>query len=355
MSFSSTFTHTNDTTTIIVNIQTSPNTVTSWNMNSNGFGGNVTVLPVEPDEPVEPVKPLDAPTKIAEPIAATPKPVATPTAYPEADKIKHVAAIKDMLAECEQTKGKENKAAIAMKLLTYVSGEALDFTKSYTRFKDTVINKCYEFKQAEPDMAELVAKSDEVLTKLGASTTIPDGWKKPEKCDVCGGNHATPTSALKIANEVINAWVDSQPPIVAPKPAAAPKPVEPKKEDTTTSSAALDLALFTALAKKYNFESAIENPKLYLYYFENAVRWNSWTVKGSTKAEKMTSYFTHCTDDGQRVKLMKTIFEKHSMIFSDAAMTLYNEWQKTYKPTGKTNRYIKMNEFTVAHKSLFTA
>jgi hypothetical protein len=69
----------------------------------------------------------------------------------------------------------------------------------------------------------------------------------------------------------------------------------------------------------------------------------------------MTSYFTYCTDDGQRITLMKKIFENHNLIFSDAAMTLYNEWQKTYKPTGKTNRYIKMNEFATTHKALFTA
>jgi hypothetical protein len=338
MSFSSTFTRTNDTTTISINIQASPNTVTTWKMNSDGLGGTVTVLPIEPDEPVEPVKPV-------EPVA-TPKPVAAPAAYSEADKIKHVTAIKDMLAECEEARGKDNKEKIAIKLLDYVSGEALEFTKAHERFKDTVINKCYEFKQSEPDRKELVAKSDDVLTKLGASTTIPDGWKKTDRCRVCDGNHATPALSKEL-NEVINAWENSQSPVVAPKPV---EPVKPKE-----NTSALDLALFTALAKKYNFKSAMENPKLYLSYFDSAVRWNSYTVKGTTKAEKMTSYFTHCTDDGQRVELMKTIFKKHSLIFNDAAMTLYNEWQKTYKPKGKTNRYIKMNEFATIHKALFTA
>lgn len=349
MSFSSTFTRTNDTTTISINIQASPNTVTTWKMNSDGLGGTVTVLPIEPDEldePVEPVKPIES-VKPVEPI----KPVAAPAAYPEADKIKHVNAIKDMLTECEEAKGKDNKEKIAIKLLDYVSSEALDFTKSHERFKDTVINKCYEFKQSEPDRKELIAKSDDVLTKLGASTTIPDGWKKTDMCRVCGGNHATPAISKEL-NEVITTWEKSQSPVVAPKP-VAPKPVEPVKPKEDTS--ALDLALFTALAKKYNFKQAMENPKLYLSYFESAVRWNSWMVKGSTKAEKMTNYFIHCTDDGQRVELMKTIFTKHNLIFSDAAMTLYYEWQNIYKPTGKTNRYIKMNEFATTHKALFTA
>jgi hypothetical protein len=353
MSFSSTFTRTNDTTTISINIMASPNTVTVWEMTSDGFGGSVTVMPVKTDastENVEPVKPVKAaesvkPVKPVEPVKVT-EPVKAVT---EADKIKHVTAIKDMLNECEEAKGKDNKEKIAIKLLDYVSGEALDFTKSHERFKDTVINKCYEFKQSEPDRAILVAKSDNVLTKLGASTTIPDGWKKTEKCRVCCGNHATPALSKEL-NEVITTWEKSQSPVVAPKP-VEPKPTEAKKEDTS----ALDLTLFTALAKKYNFKRAIVNPKAYLSYFESAVRWNSSTVKGSTKAEKMTNYFIHCTDDGQRIELMKTIFKKHNLIFSDAAMTLYNEWQKTYKPTGKTNRYIKMNEFATAHKALFTA
>ena len=118
---------------------------------------------------------------------------------------------------------------------------------------------------------------------------------------------------------------------------------------------ALDLALFTALAKKYNFEPAIKSPKTYLTHFESFARWRHHSVKGTTKAEKMTSYFTYCSGDVQRDELMKKIFKNHNMIFSDAAMTLYYEWQKTYKPTGKTNRYIKMNEFATTHKPLFTA
>jgi hypothetical protein len=334
-------------------------------MNSDGFGGSVTVKPIET---IDVSKAVTAPKKV-EPVAA-PKPVepvATlkpvnmpkllePTTYPEADRAKHVNTIKTMLAECDKTKGKENKAVIAIKILDYVSGEALDLTKAYNKFKNTVINKCYEFKQDNTDMSEVVKKADETLIKLGASTTIPADFK-PHNCDVCGDHH-TPdvlthvraklqTFAEKKTNEVVN-WAVSQPPIVAPKPVAAT--VEPKKEDTS----ALDLALFTALAKKYNFEPAIKTPKTYLTHFESYVRWNHHSVKGSTKAEKMTNYFINCSDDGKRVDLMKTIFEKHSMIFCDAAMTLYYEWAKSYTPTGKTNRYSKMNEFATIHKALFS-
>jgi hypothetical protein len=297
------------------------------------------------------------PVTVAAVAIAEPKPVAvTSSTYPQDEKVKHVTVIKAMLNRQETLKGRENKAVNAIKILDYVSGEALDFTKVHDKFKNTVINKCYEFKQNNADMPEVVKKADETLIKLGASTTIPSDFK-PYNCKECGGDHHTPdvltsvfiktvTPADKKTNEIIDAWLASQPPIVAP--IAAPTPVAPK-EDTS----AIELALFAALAKKYNFKHAIENPKQYLGYFESAVNRNSKYVQGSTKAEKMTNYFTLCTDDGQRSTLMKKIFEKHSMIFSDAAMTLYNEWCNTYKPTG--NRYQKMDEFATVHKALFTA
>jgi hypothetical protein len=354
MSFISTFKRENNTTSISVNIELNPNTRAIWKMNTDGFGGYVTIKSIEP---IAASKAVTVPKKV-EPVS-TPKPDAAtapvkpvnmpkllkPTTYPEADRTKHINAIKTMLAECDKTKGKENKAVIAIKILDYVSGEALDFTKSTDKFKEAVINKCYEIKQNNADMPEVVKKVDETLVKLGASTTIPDGWKKTDVCRACGDNHPTPVLS-KGLNEVINACVDSQPPIVA-----TPIPVEPKKEDTS----ALDLALFTALAKKYSFEPAIKNPKTYLIHFESYARWNHHSVKGSTKAEKMTSYFINCSDDGKRVDLMKTIFEKHSMIFCDAAMTLYYEWANSYNHTGKANRYNKMNEFATIHKTLFSA
>jgi len=303
MSFSSTVTRTNDTTTITVNIQCDLNTQMEWKMNSDGTNGSVKVTDL--DNVPEPIKAIE----LVKSITASER-AATTATFPEADKANHVNAIKAMLNEVEQNKGKENKAVIAIKLLDYVSGEALEFTNSHERFKNAVISKCYEFKQVNADMTDVVKKADETLIKLGASTTIP-------------------TATTKSAGPV--------------KPTTAPK------EDTYT----LDLALFTALAKKYNYAPAINSPNTYLSYFESAVRWNRQGVEGSTKAEKMTNYFTWFSDDGQRVKLMKTIFEKHNLIFSDAAMTLYNEWQNTHKPTG--NRYIKMNDFATTHKTLFTA
>jgi hypothetical protein len=211
----------------------------------------------------------------------------------------HVSTIKAMLNECDKANGNENKAKVAIRLLTYITNEGLDFTNSHQRFKDTVIRKCYEFKQVNADMPDVVQKANQTLTVLGASD----------------------------------------------------KTVTTKKEDTPT----IDLALFIAIAKKYNNKNVMANPKQYLDYFESAVRYNAHFARGSTKAEKMANYLINQSDDGQRIALMKMIFEKHNLIFNDVAMHLYSDWVNKYKPTGKTNRYIKMNEFALAHKSLFTA
>lgn len=258
---------------------------------------------------------------IAEPIAP-PNSATIPSTYLEDEKMKHVTAIKAMLIDCDVTKGTENKAAIAIKLLDYVSGEALEFTNSHERFKNAVISKCYEFKQVNADMTDVVKKADETLTVLGASTTIPADFK---------------ASDMSIAA------------VPATVPAAAPKPAE--KEDAPT----MDLALFTVIAKKYNNKNVMANLKQYLRYFENAVRCNAHFTKGSTKAEKMTNYLNNLSDDGQRITLMKEIFKKHNLVFNDVAMDLYSDWVNTCKPTGKTNRYTKMKEFATIHKSLFTA
>ena len=273
----------------------------------------------------------DGKAAINGPVTPAVTPVVTPVVNPVVtpmsssvstvtDKTKHIEAIKEMLNECENTKGKENKAKIAIRILNYVINEGIDFTKSHQRFKESVINKCYEFKQITSDMPDVINKSNEVLIKFGASTTIPADFK-----GCCGSNTTTSVPTVKTDSSTV------------------------KKDDTSNS----ELALFTALANKYNHKNAIANPKSYLSYFENAARWGS--VTGTTKADKMANYFSKYSDDGQRAALMKTIFAKHNLTFSDAAMTLYNEWVKTYTPTDRTNRYKKMIEFATVHKSLFTA
>ncbi len=245
------------------------------------------------------------------------------------DRAKCITTIKNLLADIDATNGKDNKAPIVIKLLDYICGPALDFTKINDKFNDTVIKKCYQFKVMNADMPKLVEKANETLTKLGASTTISTDFTV-DCCKLCEIKYNTSVA-----------------PVASVAPAAAAKPVE-KKEAYNP-----DMALFIALANKYNAKAAINNPKIYFSYYENLAKWT--TIKGSTKAEKMIDYFSKWTDNAKRENLMRSLFTKNNLVFSDAVMTLYYEWVKTYVPTGKTNRYIKMCVFIDENKSLFTA
>ena len=237
---------------------------------------------------------------------------------PMDEKTKHIAHIKDMLDECEKTVCKSNMTVIFIKILDYVSGNALEFTKAHERFKEVVINKCYEFKTVNSDMPDVVTKADAALIKLGSSTTIPLNFK--------------------IANTIIR-----------PSPAPAPAPASTVKNDTSYNP---EIALFVALAKKYGAENAILDPIKSFSYYETACK--TLAITGTTKAEKMVNYFTRWSDLYARIQLMKSLFTKNNIVFTDTAMILYNEWVKTYKPTDKTNRYKKICAFIDAHKSLFT-
>jgi hypothetical protein len=290
--------------------------------NTVSTSGVVDIEPVEPVKPVEPAVPV----------------------MDEVTKTKHVDFIKMCLATVEAANGRDARATAAKILYDYLLICGMDFLKAYEKFKQTVIDKAYELKKKAPEQIAMIASMNKVLSGLNVplEKPVPVAEKPAEVKPVerrhadCGGNHATPL--LKPVN-----------PVVTP----AKKLEEPSKE-APKSNDEQELTLFTALAKKYDFKKAIANPKEYFGYFNSAVRWNSYMVRGATKAEKMSSYFNHCTDIGQREALMKNIFDKHGMNFSDTVMPFYYGWESTYKPTGKTNRYIKMNEFATTHKSLFT-
>lgn len=140
-----------------------------------------------------------------------------------------------------------------------------------------------------------------------------------------------------------------------PKPVDLPKKTAPIKATTEKKDEPYnpDMALFIALAKNHDAKNIIENPTFYFSYYESLAKWGS--VKGSTKAEKMEDCLSRWSDGAAREILMKQLFEKNKLVFSNSAMTLYNEWQKTYKPAVNSNRYKKMCTFIEAHKALFTA
>jgi hypothetical protein len=213
-------------------------------------------------------------------------------------------------------------------------------------------------------MPDVISKVNETLTKLGASTTIPLEFTLT-MCNICGVKHIpSSTETAKPVTEPVVKTV-TEPVTETVKPGirfvkVAKKVIEPVTEavkpvtETVVESKKEEpynpeMALFLALAKKHDAQNAIANPTKYFSYYEQCYR------RGSTIAEKMESYFSWWSSTLERAKLMKSLFEQNNLAFCDAAMNLYDEWVKTYTPSGKTNRYKKMCAFIDVHKSLFTA
>jgi len=298
-------------------------------------GNNIVSTSGTIDIAVPESEPTPAPIPIPVPV---PVPAPVPASLSESDRIKHIAVIKVLLDMSETLKGKESKAVAAIKILDYVSGEALEFTKSSERFKNTLINKCYEFKRVNSDMPDVVEKADVVLTKLD---------KCP--CSRCS-NLAEPM------NTIVQPVTEPVKPVVA-KPVTEPvKPVtEPVKPVPTTVVGSIynsDVSLFITLAHEHELDHFTKEPSRYWSYYENAVKLGK--VSGATKAEQMNNYLGLFSELGARTQLMKSLFEKNKLVFNDSIMPQYKKWIKTYIPPGKTNRYKNMCAFIDANKSLFT-
>ena len=272
---------------------------------------------------VDIVVPESEPTSVP---ALTSVPI-SPSALSEEDKKKHIVVIKMLLDISESITGKENKAIIAIKILDYVSNDALEFTKSYERFLNTLIKKCYEFKRVNSDMPDVVEKANAVLTKLGKCT-----------CSRCS-----------YLAEPMNTVVQ---PVAKPVAETAKPVAETVKSVATTVAGEKynpDMSLFLTIAHKHY----ISDPSEYWTFYEDAIKRGD--VSGATKAEQMNNYFNQFSKLGARTQLMKSLFEKNKLVFNASVMPQYREWIRTYIPPGRTNRDKNMGAFIDANKSLFTA
>ena len=324
MSFSRSITFNNVTASITLPTELNNDSQLDWIITMTS-GNNVVSTSGTVDIVVPESEPAPAPVPAAVPAAV---PVPDTAAFVAVEgRNKHIAVIKALLDISETLKGKESKAVAAIKILDYVSGEALEFTNTQERFKNTVIKKCYEFKRVNSDMPAVVEKADAVLTKLG---------KCP--CSRCG-------SLAEATNTVIQPVTESVKPVT--------ESVKPVPTTATGEPYNPDMSLFLTLAHEHELDQVLAEPILFWRRYENAIRWGN--ARGATKAEQMNNYFGQFSKLGARTELMKSLFEKNKLVFNDSVMTQYREWMKTYKPSGKTNRFKNMCAFIDANKSLFTA
>jgi hypothetical protein len=138
-----------------------------------------------------------------------------------------------------------------------------------------------------------------------------------------------------------------------PAPAVAPAPVAPKPDTSE-----VDLVLFKAVATRLKCECVLRSPKEYLGYWQGAIKRGCYTQlpsKAASMEAYMVSWYGYYNEELQRANLMKELFTKQKLIWSEDVMPMYYEWEKTYRPTGRTNRYKKMCAFLDKYKCAFTA
>ncbi len=75
--------------------------------------------------------------------------------------------IKQFLDNIANTNCFESRSKQFIKLFNYILKEGLEFTKTHEKFKNTVIDKCHEFKDKPWYNDDIVKKCDEVLIALG--------------------------------------------------------------------------------------------------------------------------------------------------------------------------------------------
>lgn len=271
------------------------------------------------------------------------------------NKAKHVEFIKESLNTIDTATGRDAKAACAKMLYDYLLIWGMDFIKAHERFKQTVIAKAYELKSQGPEKASMIASMDKVLTALGQplekpAVPVATGLTRQVACGgsltYCGcvGCPDLTYKPVEVTTPVAKVMPVTEPSKVANLVAT------PAKDDATA-----EYNLFVAVAKRMGCTYINKNPKEYFDYYQSTVK--RGYIKGSP-AQMIEKYLTQWggggDDNHQRINLMKKLFTDNKLAFTPDVMTLYDEWQKTYKPTSGTNRYKKMCAFIDAHKTLFT-
>lgn len=225
-------------------------------------------------------------------------------------KAQHCSFIKAALETIDTSNGRDVKAVGAKMLYDYLYICAMDFINTYDRFKVTAITKAYELKKMAPEQTSMVESINRLLTALN----------KPLE-ETC------PDQTLKVDNKPI-------------------EPIEPIKHIN------IEYNIFVLIAKRLKYNTIIKDPQTYYKYYQDDMRRGA--VKGLSIAEKIENYIFNDWDyaiQQKRIKLMKDLFMKNNLTFTEDVMDLYDEWVISVKPTN--NRYIKMCKFIDEHKDLF--
>ena len=140
-----------------------------------------------------------------------------------AEKKRHVNHMRELLAKCDNSKGKSEKAALAIEIMQYIL-TCVAFCNAHPRFRDAIVAKCYEFKKYEGDMPELVSACDAVLCVFGKPLEVPVVLPVLLPSGSCGDCHGCENEEEKL--RAIMEARHAKKAVPVPVPAPAPAPVD---------------------------------------------------------------------------------------------------------------------------------
>ena len=346
MSFSSDITFNNTIATISFPTKLNNSNDINWTLSIKSGTHMISTtgsVPIEPSSstPVT-INPI---TSLPAPITSWPASITNP-----ANKEIHTAFIKEGLKTVANARGRDAKATAAKMLYDYMLMCAIDFVLAHERLKHTVIDKAYELKNEASDQTEMITSLNNVLTALSAPLEKVTPLSRQVACGgsliYCGCN-SCPDLTVKPTESTPIETTEST-------------PIETTESTTipndSTEDANTEYLLFVTMARRMGCDYIVRNSKTYYRVYKETIE--RGFIKSNNSAEMIEYYLNRwgrTNDTYQRISLMKCLFAKNKLTFTDDVMSLYDIWQQTYKPTGKTNRFIKMCVFINTQKALFNS
>jgi hypothetical protein len=201
--------------------------------------------------------------------------------------------IKSKLTEIGTNRNIDEKVKYAIELFEYLALEEVNFIWSFTRFKQTVIAKCYELKTKHSDIPNLVKKIDILLTKLNV-----------------------PLNEKHFKDKV--------------------------------------LQLFLNIAEEMEMENVLEDPDFHYDHWNTAI--NNWSMLQDKPIDEAIEYYFKLQGDlsyhQERIYLMKKLLRQNKLLYTSDIIKNYYEWEKTADLTNCKNRYQKMCKFITENEHL---
>jgi len=220
-----------------------------------------------------------------------------------------------LIANCQTTTDKKEKAEICKSIYEYMLHKALKYVNKTPKFKEVVIRKAYELKlEGIPELTKII---DEFLTAIGVALYDPlyDPKRLIKECLHCKEIESDSESE------------DSE-----------ESDSEDSEESDIEDSEESDSDETDSEESDSDYSESEESDSDYVDICSQSIEDPYWGDKYYRKGGPC---------EKARSKLMQTIFKKEKLTFEPNVMDLYNDWQKT---APKMDVYKKMIAFVGANR-----